>query len=105
MKKLYPVLATALLTFSIFLTACTMNGNQPKILQGELMNTKGGPSVQGVYLPENTYDEYIGKNVKVSGKVVTVQGGNLVNEKGEYSAGFEGARSVMTDVESFEVIE
>ena len=78
---------------------------QTKTLQGELMNTKGGPSVEGVYLPENTYDDYIGKSVKISGKGVTVQGGNLVNEKAECAAGFEGASRVMTDVESFEVIE
>lgn len=88
-----------------------MNDNQPEngsksvTLEGELLNTKGGPSVNGTYLPEFVYDEFIGKTVKVSGKVTTVQGGNLVNEAGEYSAGFEGSRKVMTEVESFEVVE
>jgi|GEM_PF-1066827 len=82
----------------------TMN-NETFQIQGELLNTKGGPSVDGVYLPENEYDEYIGKMVKVEGEIATIEGGSLVNEKGEYSSGFEGSRKVMTNVHSIEVIE
>ena len=78
---------------------------EPITIEGELLNTKGGPSVDGVHLPENEYDEYIGKNVKVTGTVTTIEGGNLVNEKGEYSAGWEGSRKVMETVDSIEIIE
>lgn len=81
--------------------------NAPSVLtvEGELLNTKGGPSVEGVHLPENGYDDYIGKNVRVTGEVVTVEGGNLVNEAGEYLSGFEGSRKIMETVDSIEVIE
>lgn len=116
MKIFRAFFLTTTLIFFIFLTACSMDENETAssgnpatentvTLEGELLNTKGGPSVNGTYLPEFVYDEFIGKTVKVSGKITTVQGGNLVNEAGEYSAGFEGSRKVMTEVESFEVVE
>jgi len=75
-------------------------------IEGEFMNTKGGGSVDGVYLPESfSSDEYAGKTVRVKGRVVTVESGSTVNEAGEYSTGWESSRRVMESVESIEVIE
>ena len=73
-------------------------------IKGIVENTRYAPSVNGVYLMGKNMEQYIGKNVEATGTVTEKSGDQVVNEKGEYSAGISGPYKVM-NVSSIKVVE